>query len=863
MRAISYVRPLIVLLSVFTVVQADGDPNIPLQRALHRADLHNWIDAAEDFGAAERGFASAGLHREALFAKCGRIRATMEERSLPEISAELEGELASNPFLRDDRRLRMFCLAVKGDIDGELDTVQWRKDWGEVSRIAADIDDAKWQNRASAELGLAAFMDGNIGEARKRLGSALITASKLKDVGAQIRYLGLIGTGLVLVKSYNEALPYFEKALAAASAAGPAAGYQFITLQGKLQALVRLERYDDAETLAQQMLVQAREKGKRVKESQMLITAARISMHRGRPEEAVQRLNASAGLAEEGRFKRLLAEARFELAEIHRERGDIETAEELAARGTSDTRDSGDVFLLPGRLRTWAQLKIARGQFREADAIYEEAGELIDLMIGSVGSPWAKAAVITAMSYIYAEHTSLLIDQLKDPDRAFQVLEKARGRATADLVRSGLHATTAKYAKPVEHEISRVSLKLAAARTREARKKLSDELFFAEQARWLMPTGTPAAPKAALPVTLRQVQADLAPGQMILEYVLSEPKSYCFVITRESVSVRPLAGSQQIDSAVRDYVQLIRNREASARRGRDLHSLLLSPVQQIARFKRLTIVPDGILHLLSFESLVDTSNRYLVETHEVSYASSVNELRSLQKRKESAAERTLLAVGGVAYETAAATAPVQRSRTAERLADLTGTRDEIEVLVQQAGRNNTTVLAGTRATETAFKQALEHQYRILHLAVHGFADEVHPDKAALALLPDPARSEDGTLQAAEVMHLEIDSELVVLSACDTAVGKLQGEEGIAKLARAFHLAGARTVVSTLWSVDDTMGAYMMEQFYSHLSHGFIRRRALTQAKRDLLAKYGSRAVPYYWAGAVLDGVADRPLRLRN
>ena len=105
--------------------------------------------------------------------------------------------------------------------------------------------------------------------------------------------------------------------------------------------------------------------------------------------------------------------------------------------------------------------------------------------------------------------------------------------------------------------------------------------------------------------------------------------------------------------------------------------------------------------------------------------------------------------------------------------------------------------------------------------------------------------------------MQTNAELVVLSACDTAVGRLQGEEGIANLSLAFRLAGAKTVVSTLWSIDDTTALYLMKRFYAHLAEKNTVASALTLAERDMLRTYGAQAVPYYWAGFKLEGAADR------
>jgi CHAT domain-containing protein len=165
-------------------------------------------------------------------------------------------------------------------------------------------------------------------------------------------------------------------------------------------------------------------------------------------------------------------------------------------------------------------------------------------------------------------------------------------------------------------------------------------------------------------------------------------------------------------------------------------------------------------------------------------------------------------------------------------------------------------LLGNDATESAFKSSINQQ--IIHLAVHAIANQTQPDRAALVLLSDPTHDEDGFLEASEIVQLPMHADLVVLSACNTAVGPLEGEEGVATLSRAFLLAGARTVVSTLWSVEDESTLYLMKNFYAELNRREGAAEALATAKRNMLKKFGSNAPPYYWAGFIVEGVAEPP-----
>jgi CHAT domain-containing protein len=191
--------------------------------------------------------------------------------------------------------------------------------------------------------------------------------------------------------------------------------------------------------------------------------------------------------------------------------------------------------------------------------------------------------------------------------------------------------------------------------------------------------------------------------------------------------------------------------------------------------------------------------------------------------------------------------------------DLPSSADEVLIAQATFPKNETKLLLGTSATEAAFKAAVSAEYRVIHLAVHGFADSTFPDRAALVLLSDQLAGEDGFLQASEIVQLRFDADLVVLSACDTAVGPLQGQEGIANLSRAFLLAGARTVISTLWQIDDSSSLFLMKRFYAHLSANGSAASALTAAKRDMLRTFGRKALPYQWAGFTIEGAAGRPM----
>ena len=144
-------------------------------------------------------------------------------------------------------------------------------------------------------------------------------------------------------------------------------------------------------------------------------------------------------------------------------------------------------------------------------------------------------------------------------------------------------------------------------------------------------------------------------------------------------------------------------------------------------------------------------------------------------------------------------------------------------------------LVGEKATEAAVKAQPLSEFRILHFAVHGVSSEQFPGKSALVMAPDPTLREDGLFEAWEISRLRLHSDLVVLSACDTGLGHLLEIEGVSNLASSFLVAGAKTVVASLWSADDYFTRTLMKQFYSYLVQGMDNQSDLLNEKLSALA----------------------------
>jgi CHAT domain-containing protein len=263
----------------------------------------------------------------------------------------------------------------------------------------------------------------------------------------------------------------------------------------------------------------------------------------------------------------------------------------------------------------------------------------------------------------------------------------------------------------------------------------------------------------------------------------------------------------------------------------------------LARARRVLVLRDGPLHFVPFAALPLGSGALLVEKVPVHVAPSATVFAELASRPRPGATR-------VAAFADPLDPPAAGAETALR--PLPGTRREAAALREVYG-DAVTLRLGADATEERVK-ALGPEVSHLHLACHGLVDPRSPLDSSLALsAPAPGAAEDGRLQAWEVIEqLRLHADLVVLSACDTALGEELPGEGVLGLAYAFQLAGARSVLSTQWTVEDASAARLVERFYRGL-HGGLDAAAALRAAQLATRRRPATAHPYYWASFQLDG----------
>jgi len=855
-------------------LQSTNAPAV-LAGADHFYWLNNGSAAGPLYARAEKLFGEKGDKRNELHAKIGRLRCEGEGGSFAELSHFLAEQLQS-PVVKDDKELRLWCLTAKGYTDIELDYRAAKRDWLEAKEIAAYLGEDQWVNRANGELGLIAFMEGTPGPAARLLGGSLLSTMASAYVGGQIIYLGLMGRGFEEVNRHAEALRLFERAIKLATAE-PDAGVPFTAYEGKGQALVGLGRANEAQTVLKDVLAKAQSLGKRGQQAQILILLADVSARTGDAKQAIAYLEDAGKIATVNQFYSLESDAMFALAKLYRDNGDLATADARATQGLAASQRLGDRYYVPRDLTVLADLKARRGQSTEAEGLYEQAEDVIEGMLVTVDEPYWNSSLAGSKSQTYLQHFEL-VAKTGDASNAFRVLERVRGRTLAWALKDkkSFPNSESEQTASSETEVSSLQRQLMQENDSSKRQQLLDQLFEYERRisfAWIKDEVS-SQRLPVQPASLRTVEQDLKPNEVLLEYVLDDPNSFCLSITRSGTHLRQLvAGRKQIEELTHAYIDEVRAKASGTEVSHQLYDSLIAPIPEADKATRFIIGPDGILNLLPFEALRDSKGQYLLRSKVVTYVPSGTILDTLRRaERQSPAPKPLLAVGDVAYEDKGVVArsiprPVSlRGRVERGIADLSGitlrdlpeTREEVEEIGKIAGPN-AVLLLGKDATEAAFKNEPLDQFRVLHLAVHGFADTQYPERSALVLGTDPKSGDDGLLQVREIIRLGLNAELTTLSACDTGVGKLQGQEGISNLVEAFLVAGSKSVVASLWSADDTSASALMERFYARLAKGEDTSSALRDAKLDLLAKFGDNLSPYYWAAFVSVGETSTPI----
>lgn len=848
------------LVLVGSAQQSASTPDQLLREADRLAWLRAWGAAEPTFLEAQKLFAARGDQRNALYAEVSAFRGRLPRISVAEASGRL-AEYLQHPLVQTDEQLRLRVLVIKGETDEDVDPTLAAESWRAAEALAEKLGDARWVNRARGELGLIAFLQGDVGASVIGLGQAVKVAQSNGDVSSLVRWLTLFGHGYVQLGRPAEALDFYDRALTAATAV-PEVQFPVMTHVGKSNALIRLGRLDEADAI----LIRASEVAARAQavgyQAQLVSQRALIANERSQPDRALALLDEAASLAKAAGGNRLLAEIALDTARIQKKQDATTSAERTLRDGIAAARAMEEPLLLPRLLAAMADLRSAQRRYGDAATLLDEAADLLNGLFTSASSPWVQSRLVSGMDEVFLSRIRLEGARRSDAGRMYSAIEEARGRALLQLLVNRPLALQPRSRELLrgERRISELQRRLLRTTDRRTRQRLLDEIFAAEEL--LAPastaffnrstrSGTRAAPRISV------LQSALRPDEVFVEYALTEPDSYALIVTRRSARVRSLPSREAIEARAATLAEAIQAGTSVAAAAADLAATIVAPVTELKSHQRLLVGPDGALHGVPFELLPSVDGVTLLESHVVSYVPSGSVLTALRSANRPVPGRRALAVSA---SPAGSTSIVSSAKGVTRdvydldprqLRPLPSAADEARAVGSILGTDAATVLLEEAATEDALKREALLGYEVLHFAVHGLPSAKFPARAALLL--HPGGSDDGVLQAREILLLRLNATLVTLSACETGSGSAHGQDGPASLVRPFLAAGARSVVANLWAAEDTFSLALMREFYRRLAAGADVAEALRDAKLQMLKSFGPAAVPRLWSGVLVYG----------
>lgn len=525
------------------------------------------------------------------------------------------------------------------------------------------------------------------------------------------------------------------------------------------------------------------------------------------------------------------------------------------------------------------------GNLQAAREQAEAAVRRVEQLRLGLRGPASRGQFLATRFDAYEEWVTLLLElDRREPGkghalRGLEVAERARARLLVEQI-ADRSQEAVPHAAVLRAEIRTTEQRremLAAEDPRDPRLPALDVVL---RARWLeldrLDSQLSRRESAAASLGAREIQALADEGSLLVAYLLAEPASFAWTIDREEVVVHVLPGRESIERLARRTVAaLVHGNEHAGRVAGDrvLEELAGAVLQllagRLAGHRRVVILADGALHLIPFAALPlrrpesPGEAEPLLVTHEVVMLPSATALavqrRRLAKRPPAPRAVAVLADPIFNRDDGRLSAGAERRGAAwldpRRFERLPYTADEARAIVSLVPPGEALLALGPAANRDLVVGGDLRRFRILHFATHGLLHPVLPERSGIVLsqLDSQGQPRDGFLSAPDVAPLDLPAELVVLSACETGLGRELRGEGLVGLTQSFFRAGARRVVVSHWTVRDRATAELMARFYRYLfGERLPPAAALRAAQLSLRAEEPWRR-PFFWAGFSLHG----------
>ena len=776
-----------------------------------------------------------------------------------------------------DKMRQAFTLHNSGWIYGDTGQYQKALDcYAEAGALYKGLGDRRGE---ISILNNTAWIYGALGDNQKSLEMYLQVEEAHRSVAwVDAIIFSNVGSSYAKVGEYRRALDYHYRALEIRRAKNDLAG-QAITLSNIGNCYYALGEKRKAITFYNDAL----ELMPHVKNDYYTATTLNHigSLYRtlGGYQEALHYLNRALALRRAVGDQIGVAASLYQIARLERQRGNL-TAARILVEEALERAESLRNKVASQRLRAtyFASLQ----EYREF---------YIDLLLRMNKQSPAEEFVRAAFNAGETGRARSLLELLKEAsteirhgvDPSLLLRERSLGQSIAEKATSQMRLLS----RPHTHDEAAAASKEIAELTNE---------YEQVQARIRETSPQYAALVQPVPLPLNEIQQRvLDRDTVLLEYSIGERKSFVWSVTPDSIRMHELPKRAVIEPLARRVYELLtaRNQKVSketleqrsqriarsdaefSKAAANLSQVILGPVASELKNKRLLIVSDGVLQFVPFAALPDpsaTDSRSLIIDHEIVTAPSASVVALLREensnRKPAAKTLAVLAdpvfsnddprVSGQRSTETSESAHAVRSATEFNLDDLRRlrfTRQEADVIARLASNESRLEAVDFDANRKLATSSELGQYRIVHFATHGLINNQNPELSGvvLSLVDEKGQPQNGFLRLYDLYNLKLSAELVVLSACQTALGKDIRGEGLVGLTRGFMYAGAPRVIASLWQIDDRASAEFMKRFYQELLGKKLRPAAALKAAQVSMQSDKRWNSPHYWAAFTLQG----------
>lgn len=736
-----------------------------------------------------------------------------------------------------------------------------------------------------ADLGVVHNEAGNNVEAVKFLNQALELAQRLPYKDRTARVLNNLGVLYLEQEDYEKAGYFLNQSLQIFN--------QFNNRLEVSRALLNLgvieyrrRNYDQAVDRLNHSLQLSTESSYKD-----VIIAARSGLSaiykvRGDYKTALKELDISLPLANEIEDKTRTAEILWRKAEVMYELGDFVEAAMLSEQSLKLAREMR--FF---NLSYYAATLLGKSQLaqKKMDLAFQTLSNAIEWVEDArnrvIGREEGQAYFFENKLSPYHALIGLLVDEVR-PLEALRFAERAKGRILLDVFQRGRVDLTESMSEKEKEEARHLNRLIIRGNT-ELRAELSKQSPLAAKISLLKEQLDSArlnysifenalysyrpelnARRGQTPLFELENLSRIDPDgeTAFIQYVVTKERLHIFALTNDGMGFNLTVHSESIkedelaDRVKNYHYQMASRAAAFSTLSGELYALLLKPIEsRISLKNKLCIIPDGILWDVPFQALRSQTGRFLIEDHAIYYSHSFSTLIEMARRNGKDKNRMmndLLAIANPRIESDR----IREIRTRHNdgsFDPLSESEIEVKAISHIITQSKSKVYIGAEAKEKMFK-SLATQSRVIHFATHGVIDNRNPLYSFLVLSKEPNDSnEDGLLEGREIMNLKLTADLAVLSACETARGKIGAGEGVIGMSWAFFIAGCRTTTVSQWKVNSASTSELMINFYRSLKDSIGRGKA---SKAEALRHAGLKVMknrrfrhPYYWAGFVVVG----------